>query len=90
MVSGQCISRGASRRIDMAQPILYDYMATLCIDDGGGYVQIQAPDYFTARDLMFKSKYGSRWAFMYTYEEFMNLDVNVGPCKDYLWYTSKD
>lgn len=41
------------------------FYATLCLGDGGGYVTIVAPDREAARDKMFASKYGKRWAFLY-------------------------
>ncbi len=48
---------------------MQNFYATLCIGDGAGYVRIEADDYWQARDKMFASKYGERWAFMYTEAE---------------------
>lgn len=45
------------------------YYATLCLGDGGGYVEITASDRETARTAMFNSKYGTRWAFLYDESE---------------------
>jgi len=41
------------------------FYATLCIEDGGGYVTIEAPDMEAAKRKMFASLYGRQWAFMY-------------------------
>lgn len=46
-----------------------NFYATLCLGDGGGYVLIDADNYYAAREKMFNSKYGARWAFMYTEEQ---------------------
>ncbi len=48
---------------------LHKYYASLCIEDGGGYVTIHAPDHNTARAKMFASKYGKKWAFLYDESE---------------------
>jgi hypothetical protein len=48
------------------------FYATLCLGDGGGYVTIHAKDREEARNKMFSSIYGERWAFMYTEEEKAN------------------
>lgn len=45
------------------------FYASLCIGDGGGYVTINAEDRESAREKMFSSKYGTRWAFLYDESE---------------------
>lgn len=45
------------------------FYASLCLDDGGGYVTIYAKDREEARSKMFASKYGKRWAFLYDESE---------------------
>lgn len=45
------------------------FYASLCLGDGGGYVTIESDDRETAREKMFNSKYGTRWAFLYDESE---------------------
>lgn len=46
------------------------FYASLCLGDGGGYVIIEAENIGIAREKMFASKYGKRWAFMYEESQF--------------------
>lgn len=61
------------------------FYATLCLGDGGGYVTIEAADREAAREKMFNSKYGTRWAFLYDETERAEaIDAFGEREKDYL------
>jgi len=45
------------------------FYASLCLRDGGGYVTIEATEREEAREKMFNSKYGTKWAFLYDESE---------------------
>ena len=45
------------------------FYASLCLGDGGGYVTIEANEREEAREKMFDSKYGTKWAFLYDESE---------------------
>ncbi len=62
-------NNAAEMRAAIAKTQLSKFYASLCLDDGGGYVTIYAKDREEARSKMFASKHGERWAFLYDESE---------------------